>query len=267
MLGKLLKYELPAMGRRLLPLYGAWAAASILLGFSLRIVDSKSDLFAVLTILLYVAVTVAVLVMSIIIVVQRYKKSMLGNEAYFNMTLPVSMNEHLANKTISAMIWMTASALASLISIILILLCSGAFIEVFVDGWREFYREVIKQIGPKSLLIFIEVLILGILSAAKSVLAIYAALTIGHQAKDHTTLASIGAYIGLTMAESTVGNIFIRAGMVFNMGFEDFVQFLASHEFLTSQLVVLIMLLVVIGLIAAYFFICKYFMEKKLNLP
>ena len=262
MLGKLLKYEVPVMGRRLLPLYAAWAAASILLGFTLHVVDSKSDLFPVLTILLYVSVTVAVLVMSVIIVVQRYKNSMLGDEAYFNLTLPVSMNEHIANKTISAIIWLAISGVASVVSILLILLCSGALIEVFSVGWREFYAAI-SQIGPKWVIILIELIIISIMSGAKSILAIYAALTIGHQAKDHTTLASIGAYIGLMMAESTVGNIFIRFGMIF----DDFITYLARHDFLTTQLFMFVMFIISLGLMAAYFFICKYFMEKKLNLP
>ena len=34
MLGKLLKYEIPAMGRKLLPLYVAWAATALFLGLT-----------------------------------------------------------------------------------------------------------------------------------------------------------------------------------------------------------------------------------------
>lgn len=266
MLGKLLKYEIPAIGRKLLPLYGAWAAASIFLGIGLRGFDSESDLFSVLTILLYVAVTVAVIVMSVILIVQRYRNSMLGDEAYFNMVLPVSMNEHIANKGLSALIWMTVSTLASLVSIFLILLCSGSLFNIFPE-FVQGIREIIAEVGAHWLLVLIELIVLSILSSAKSILAIYAAITIGYQAKNHKTLASIGAYIALGMAESTVGNIFMRLGWMLNFGrFDNLIEFLSTHEFMTSQILMLVLFLVSIGLVAAYFFICKYFLEKKLNL-
>lgn len=265
MLGKLLKYELPAMGRKLLPLYIAWLAASILLGFGVRGFESESDLLPVLTILLYVAVTVAVFVMSIILIIQRYRTSMLGDEAYFNMVLPVSMNEHIANKGLSALIWMSISAVASFISIFLILLCSGALFDVLPD-FLAGIREMIAELGPEWVLVIVEIFLLGILSSAKSILAIYAAITIGHQAKDHTTLASIGAYIGLSMAETAVGNILVQIGMVVNLGFDDFIKYMMAHNFLSAQLIFLILFIVAAALVTAYFFICKYFMERKLNL-
>lgn len=266
MLGKLLKYELPAMGRKLLPLYVAWLAASVFLGFGIRGFESESDLLPVLTILLYVAVIVAVLVMSVILIVQRYRNSMLGDEAYFNMVLPVSMNEHIANKGLSALIWMSISSVASLVSIFLILLCSGALFDL-LPGFLTAIRETIAEIGPQWLLVLIELIILCILSAAKSILAIYAAITIGHQAKDHTTMASIGAYIGLGMAESTIGNILIRIGLLFNLDVIGFIDFLETHEFAATQLFMVVCLIVAAGFTTAYFFMCKYFMEKKLNLP
>ena len=259
MLGKLLKYELPAMGRKLLPLYVAWLAASILLGFGVRGFESESDLLPVLTILLYVAVTVAVFVMSIILIIQRYRTSMLGDEAYFNMVLPVTMNEHIANKGLSALIWMSISGVASFVSIFLILLCSGALFDVLPD-FLAGIREMIAELGPEWVLVIVEIFLLGILSSAKSILAIYAAITIGHQAKDHTTLASIGAYIGLSMAETVV------IGMIVNLGFDDFIKYMMAHNFLSAQLIFLILFIVAAALVTAYFFICKYFMERKLNL-
>ena len=41
MLGKLLKYEIPAMGRKMLPLYAAWAVTALFLGLSTQAAESK----------------------------------------------------------------------------------------------------------------------------------------------------------------------------------------------------------------------------------
>jgi len=82
MLGKLLKYELPAMGRRLLPLYAAWAATAIFLGVATQMSSSKSDFASVISILLYTAIATAIMVMTVVMIIQRYSNSLLGDEAY-----------------------------------------------------------------------------------------------------------------------------------------------------------------------------------------
>ena len=105
MLGKLLKYEIPAMGRKLLPLYAAWAVTALFLGLTAQGAGSKSEFMVVISALLYTAVATAIFVMTIILIVQRYSNSLLGDEAYFNHVLPVSVSEHIGNKAISATIW------------------------------------------------------------------------------------------------------------------------------------------------------------------
>ncbi len=102
MLGKLLKYEIPAMGRKLLPLYAAWAATALLLGLTTQSAESKNEFMVVISALLYTAIATTILVMTIILIVQRFSNSLLGDEAYFNHVLPVSVAEHIGNKAISA---------------------------------------------------------------------------------------------------------------------------------------------------------------------
>lgn len=257
MLGKLFKYEFPAMGRKLGPLYIAWAVASVLLGLSAGRLGGD-DFIGVLSALVYGMVTVAVFVMFIILIIQKYRSSLLGDEAYFNLTLPVSASEHIANKTLSALTWTVLTMLAALASGIIIAIFAGGFgdIDFFGPEWEGFWKELSK-IGAKGALIIVEVLIAGVLSIVKSVLAIYAAITIGHQAKQRTTLASIGAYIGLMMAESSVGNIFITLGIKTDLHLSDYAE---------SQMALLLAIVITLAISAAYFFICKYLMEKKLNL-
>ena len=105
MLGKLLKYEIPALGRKLVPLYIAWAAAAVFLGLMIGPLQEKSEFMIVISALLYTGVATAIFVMAIVLIIQRYKNSLLGEEAYFNMVLPVSTSQHIANKLISALIW------------------------------------------------------------------------------------------------------------------------------------------------------------------
>jgi hypothetical protein len=256
MLGKLLKYEVPAMGRKLGPLYIAWAAASIMLGLSIGSLNG-TGFIEILGPLVYAGVSIAVFVMMIVLIIQKYSNSLLGDEAYFNLTMPVSISEHIANKAISALVWTVLTSLAALASGLLILIFSGSMKDLFTsDGWREFW-EGIGSLKGKFILLLAEFIIVCILSIVKSILAIYAAITIGHQAKNRTTLASIGAYIALLIGESMIGNICIQLGMNTTIDVSDYTG---------TQLILLAAFVVTMILSAVYFFICKLLMEKHLNL-
>ena len=253
MLGKLIKYEIPALGRKLVPLYIAWAATAVLLGVAVGNVASKSEFLMVLSGLLYAGVATAVFVMGIVMIVQRYSSSLLGDEGYFYHALPVTATEHIASKTISAVVWVLLSFAAMAVTGILIAIFGGALPELLKFDWAELFREI----DAIELLIFIEVIIAGVLSMAKSILAIYAALAIGHQAQRRTSLASIGAYLAVLAFESIVGRICfgIFPHLIREPG--------SQGEF---ALLILAASVVTILIGGFYFYICKTLMENRLNL-
>ena len=253
MLAKLLKYELPAMGRRLLPLYAAWAVTALVMGIGTQASVSKSSFLAVITVLLYAGVAIAILVMTVVMIIQRYSRSMLGDEAYFDLTLPVSMAAHIGNKLISAAVWVTVTAIVAVLTGLLMLIGMG-----FVTGFESFSPGYIDIPGD-FWLYFFEFLILMIAGIVKMVMQIYAAITIGHQAQNHTTLASIGAYIAVMIFEAVMGRIFVAVipalkSLAYGSSFLDITRIFPST------------LLITVFFSAVYFFVCKYLMEKRLNL-
>ena len=259
MLGKLLKYEIPAMGRKLLPLYVAWSATALLLGLTTQSSESKSEFMVVISALLYTAIATAIFVMTIILIVQRYKNSLLGDEAYFNHVLPVSVAEHIGNKAISATMWIFVTVLVAILTGILIGI--GAII---VSGEAFSFRELLQSLLsidfdlPKHFgLYVIEVLLLTITGIVKTIMQIYAAITIGHQVQNRTTLASIGAYILIMIFESSVGRVLIPLVMKIEYSADGFVNF--NRIFIPGFILAVIFSVI-------YFFICKYLMENRLNL-
>ena len=259
MLGKLLKYEIPAMGRKLLPLYAAWAATALFLGLTTQSSDSKTEFMVVISALLYTAVATAIFVMTIILIVQRYSNSLLGDEAYFNHVLPVSVSAHIGNKAISATLWVFITVLVAILTAILIAI--GAII-VLGDSFslKEMIHDLMNMDidWPKHLgLYIVEILIMIITSVVKTIMQIYAAVTIGHQAQNHTTLASIGAYIVILIFESVVGRMLLP--LFAHIGYGD-------DGFLNFTMIFIPGVIAAIALSAVYFFVCKYLMEKHLNL-
>lgn len=259
MLGKLLKYEIPAMGRKLLPLYAAWAATALLLGLTTQSADSKSEFMVVISALLYTAIATTIMVMTIILIVQRYKNSLLGDEAYFNHVLPVSVSEHIGNKVISATLWIFVTFLVAILTALLIgigaVIVAGrdfSFMSMIHDlMYTEF--DIPEHFG----LYVIEGIILGIGGTVKTIMQIYAAITIGHQAPNHTTLASIGAYILIMIFESSVGRALTP--LLFKLEYDASGLMNFNRIFIPGF--ILMVLFAVI-----YFFVCKYLMENRLNL-
>ena len=251
MLGKLLKYEIPAMGRKLLPLYAAWAATALFLGLTTQSSDSKTEFMVVISALLYTAVATAIFVMTIILIVQRYSNSLLGDEAYFNHVLPVSVSAHIGNKALSATLWVFVTVLVAVLTAVLIGI--GAMIVAGPVSFMDMIHDLMNmQLDwPKHLLIMV------IASAVKTIMQIYAAITIGHQAQNRTTLASIGAYILILVFESIVGRMFIP--LFAKIGFSE-------DEFLNFTMIFIVGVIAAAAFSAVYFFVCKYLMEKRLNL-
>lgn len=256
MLGKLLKYEIPALGRKLAPLYIGWAVTAAFLGIMIGPADSKTEFGVVISGLLYSAASTAVVVMAVITIVQRYSRSLLGDEGYFNHALPVTASEHIASKTISALVWVLLSGVALILTGIIIAVFSGSVKDILSADWLGVFK-FFGTIRAKEWLVLFELLILFALSTTKSVLAIYTALTIGHQAKTRTGLASIGAYFAVLIFESTVGRVC--------MGI--FPGIMNEFDLLENfQAPFLVASLVTIAIGAVYFFVCKYLMENRLNL-
>ena len=255
MVGKLLKYEIPALSRRLVPLYIGWAATAVLLGLAVGPFSSKSGFMIVLTSLMYSAVAAAVLVMAVIMIIQRYSNSLLGDEAYFNQVLPVTAAEHIASKAVSALVWVLFSMIVMALTGIIIALFSGFLFDVNIP-WTEIFHTIARA-GFGEWLAFLQFILLSVISITKSVLAIYTAVTVGHQAQNHTTLASIGAYIGVLVFEALAARVFMTP-------MQNLFTNVDSAAKLNLGLLVLTLLTLALG--AVYFFLCKYFMENKLNL-
>ena len=135
MLIKLLKYEFRAAFRELITLYIALLGiASLLRPFYLY---NLSGSLTGITVFVYAALIVAVMVMSCITIIQRFSKTMLGPEGYLMHTLPVSATVHIFSKLITAMVIVVAGFLVGTISM-LIIAADSSFFLLLRSFWEEF---------------------------------------------------------------------------------------------------------------------------------
>ena len=94
MLGKLIKYEFRATQRTILPLLAASLVLAVLANFSMRSIGREHSVFVqVLTsaLLMFFGLSIfACLLMSLVMMIQRFQRNLLTDEGYLMFTLPVS---------------------------------------------------------------------------------------------------------------------------------------------------------------------------------
>lgn len=205
MTGRLIKYELRSSIKLMSVIWAALIVTSFLYSISSNfmgdlmrgsnITGTLINLIQGLTGMLYVAVFIATAAASVVIIIMRFYKGLLGDEGYLMHTLPVKPWQLITSKGVSALMIVCASVIVSILSI-LILAGTGSFgaIVEFGDAVREIFRE-----EPKVILVAAECLAIAVLSLLKSIYQIYASLSIGQLAGKHRILLSLGAYVGINI--------------------------------------------------------------------
>ena len=119
MLGKLLKYEFKSTSRVLWFLYAGLIVVALLFGLVLRVELNVGDIFLtgssvqsgsgsslIMTILMtalgliYMLMIYAIFITTVVVIVMRFYKNMLGGEGYLMHTLPVKTSNLIFSKLI-----------------------------------------------------------------------------------------------------------------------------------------------------------------------
>lgn len=213
MLGKLMKYDMRAGLRKFALIWIGLAALAVINGFTIKYVldgDIEStflNLFlGVLPLMLLFALYVAMAVFVLVFIVGRFYKGLLGDEGYLMFTLPVTSSAHIGSKLLTGMIFALLSGLVAIVSgMLLMLVVEPTWLREAVDAWREisaYLRESHSFTGMGWLAA--EFLVYAIAATATASLQIYTAVSIGHLAKKHRIGFSLLAYVGLSVAVSTI---------------------------------------------------------------
>ncbi|HOB19215.1 MAG TPA: ABC transporter permease [Candidatus Atribacteria bacterium] len=262
MLKKLLKYEIKATARIMLPLYLALIVFSLvnLVVNPLKLIESSENtviqaIVANLSMMLYIVLIIGISVMTLVIMIQRFYKSLLGDEGYLMFTLPVEPSQHILSKLLVSLMWSAASFLTTLLSV--------AIISRIPDPARiigELYKILVDFLGYTSLAL-IPIYLLA--AACSGIMMVYTAIALGHLFNKHKLLASFGMYALLYMINQTVLSV-----CLFLIG-----TFIMPTLFMSEQpapeVITFLMAffsLVSIALAGAGFAVTNHILRNKLNL-
>ena len=249
MLKKLLKYEFRATARTYGGMYLALLAASVLFGGSVRRWNgtTNSDAYSTLVGLLslvYTAVIIGTVVVTIMTIVQRFYRNLLGREGYLMHTLPVTETQLVTSKLISSTVWS--------------LLMWSAIREIFARCNMEFWGALAFS---------------GVVSFVRMVSAIaciYAACMVGHQFKNHPALAGILSFFVMQYLQGWLEKLLQIGTGVYETTIYSAVGDMGSIETAVSALGYMESAMVTLGVAAAFgvfwFGLTVWLMRNKLNL-
>ena len=280
MLAKLMKYDLRSCLRKFGPLWLAVIALSALIGLSFRyVIDAPGGqsglvifLLGVLPSMVLFGLFVAMAVMALIFVIQRFYRGLLGDEGYLMFTLPASAGAHIASKGLTALILEILSWLAAVLSGILLFTVYQP--TEFARGWQTIWLELGKlQLPPSAPWLVAEAVLVLIAVAATETLKIYLAIALGHLAKKHRGLWALIAYVGIGIVLNILFGAGISSGIVERLlGFGSSWGFFSANGSVTvsglgmaaGAMGSVILAEVLLG--AAFFFLTNFILKKHLNL-
>ena len=215
MLKKLLKYEFRATARTYGGMYLALLAASVLFGGSVRRWNgTNSDAYSTLVGLLslvYTAVIIGTVVVTIMTIVQRFYRNLLGREGYLMHTLPVTETQLVTSKLISSTVWSLCSILAACLSFGILAVLMMADMDLLEQLPRMW--SIIREAFARYNMEFWGALAFsGVVSFVRMVSAIaciYAACMVGHQFKNHPALAGILSFFVMQYVQGWLEKLLI----------------------------------------------------------
>ncbi|BAL01737.1 hypothetical protein OBV_45380 [Oscillibacter valericigenes Sjm18-20] len=268
MLRKLMKHEFRATARIMGPLFLIVLVLALAANLALRfLMESDTflpNLLGGLLMAAFVIGMVALAIMSIVLMVNRFRTNLMGDEGYVTFTLPVSSHQIVWSKIIVSTVWFIATGVVEAIALLVCFFNLDVMRDIFSS---EFFRqafhalhELIKEYGLNVPAIAIELIVLCLLSCAVLCLEFYAAMAVGHSFANHKGALSVLFFFVFQFAIQFISGLFFNADEfehMFNAGMNGMQAF---HQ----MMAIFIGMELVIG--AVYYVITTFTLKKRLNL-
>jgi len=192
MIGNVFKYEFKSGTKTLGPIFGIM----ILLGILMRIFLSDSfenltsDTVKVTLGMLLFITCFAAFIITMVLIEKRFKKGMLEDEAYLNLSLPVTMTEHIVGRLLTFSVWFLMYTVASFITAI-ILVSGEVFKEFSFNEISEFFQSFYEEFGVKFGVFMTTGVVYGLSVMLLFIMFIMIVNTIAHLVKKNRMVCEI----------------------------------------------------------------------------
>jgi hypothetical protein len=259
MLGKLMKYELMAMGRVFLPMYAALLIVSIVNNLLVNFATTTPAVIGIVGSGLLIA---GISVITLVLTLQRFSNNLLSNEGYLMMTLPVSTDRLILSKMFVAAIWGVASFLVIMLSVMLMAMSSIDFLSV-ANVIRRFFEMLAIQPFHYSVYA-IEAVVGVVLATFGGILMLYTCMSLSMLVNKRRGLFTFGAFVVISTALQIMATILVTVSSSLNL--VELLRIGDMSQFGQSQFVILTVLVLEAVLCAGFYFTTRFMLKNRLNL-
>lgn len=305
MFSKCLKHELKATSRVLVPLLACVLILGIVLGLAFaglgalydmgdatvpeggEITDggdvtvggeeidfkNPADVLAFIVVVAFMILLIGFFVMMVVcavavfvLMVRRFYTSFFTDEGYLTFTLPVTVDCHLASKTVSMMIWSAISSAVTLLAVGAFVLGIFSFMpeEIFMDEYVKLYLEAM---GKELVSVFSGSIIFGIInsiiSGISSYLLLFFSISVGCMlTKKHRFIVCAASYL---VINGVASNIMSTATGILTSVFMGMTADDSMYDLYIMTLLLVSTILAVAQGIGCYFG-TRWILKNKINL-
>lgn len=220
MLAKVLKNDIKATARLVIPAYLIFIAISIINKLSLEIslannFESTSiQLTQGFTFMLYVLTVFVIGILTTVFVVMHFYETMAGKQGYLTHTLPAQTEALIISKILCSMLWQLVVWI--LISSSIFFMCFGHVREIstmlsetFGFTWRNLIDMLEFDVNIYSILLVTT----SIVNAILAPVTFLACIALGNLSSKHKVMSGVFSFVGLYM-------IFKILRLIINIGYE-----------------------------------------------
>lgn len=269
MLRKLIKHEFRATARTMLPLYVVVLLTALGANVSSRVLLNADNNFlnlvgGLLTIA-FVAAIMGVCIMSMVVMIQRFYKNLLGDEGYVMFTLPASVHQHVWSKIIVSSVWFILTGFVVVLAFFLMVYEVG-FMRSFLAELRYLLENITGYYALNGTAIALEMAALTFLGFAAMSLQFYAAMATGHSFANHKGLLSVAFFFVYQFATQMLGGMLMM--LLDNSWLHRFLlQFNFNLDMMSAIHVCMAICLVAVAIYGGIFYaVTTIVLQKKLNL-
>ncbi len=259
MLGKVLKYDLKALCRYLIPLYVVLLGLSMMIRF-LGFFDNIS-VIAIICGLLIVALVMLFIfsfMLAGIFLVKYYLENLFKEQGYLTHTLPVKKGTLLFSKVLASLVVFIVTALVLIVSLVIAFYQEGLFEEVMKGFNLSIY-------GMKIYEFLLFMIVYGIIGYMTTILMVYASIAIGYSRSSNKLVSSVvcGLIFYFIMEFLYLGLL----GIIMAIN-PSFTASLDNNTFMMKDLISFLSIFMIFTALlgGVYYYISYRFMDKKLNL-
>ncbi|MCQ2447647.1 MAG: hypothetical protein MJ073_01910 [Oscillibacter sp.] len=272
MLKKLLKHEFRATARTMLPMYLILLVASLGANLTTRgLLETEYpilDTIGVILVMLFVMAIIAVCVMTLVTMIERFCKNLLGDEGYLSMTLPVSVHQQVWTKLIVSVVWFAATAAAVVIAFCIMAFDLGVVkqaLDVLVGLLRELWQNMSAYYALNGTAIVLELVVLVVVGLAANCLRFYAAMALGYSFANYKLPLAVVFFFVIGGVEKFLLSLAMNLLHIVNVA-DLFDQILIQHPMTMTHTVFVGCIVSQLILSGIFYFLTTYCLKNRLNL-